>query len=396
MKRIFAAMALLLAIPAMALAQITVKGEVLGDGENRIVLFTAEAVQTETPLSEEEQLRQDMHLMMVSGAIGMRLGQARAQQLYENARAGSLSIHQTARGYTDEKIASLAIIWEGTQPDGSEACRPYSLTIDLETGFEIALDQLFADTAGAVAAMEEIIRRDYLEDMNAYIEAAELLPMPTNCFSFDETGLTIYYDDSRFRTFDGRCSYVTFYWHEVAAFIGEDSPVYALSRPQAADAEGIRRADGCFGGHRLLSLYEPLEKAMDAYHLTDEPDYTANSILYPLDAPELRGMSVEIPKYAETAPELTPISAVRHSRVSWHGLTTGVTTRGEITALLGEPQETLLYDEDDAFDMMLEPGESLIYTCENGLKPMVLEAHLDEAGVLSCIILRDAVPESLY
>ncbi|MBR2941866.1 MAG: hypothetical protein IKB82_00555 [Clostridia bacterium] len=396
MRRILAACMILAALPALALAQITVTGEARQNGENRIFCFTAEAVPGETEISEEEQLALDMRLMMVNGAISMRLGQARAQQIYEMANAGGLPIDQTAHGYADENLASLAVIWRGMQPDGSEACRPYSLTIDLNTGLEIAFDQLFADTAGAVAAMEDIIQRDYLESMNAYIEAADLLPMPTNCFSFDETGLTIYYDDTRYRMFDGSSGQVTFYWHEIAPFIGEDSPVYALSRPQAADVQAIRSAEGYFGKHNLLGVHEPLGKAMQAYGLTDEPDYTATSILYPLEGSALRGMAVEIPKYAETAPELTPISAVRHSRASWHGLVTGATTREEIVLLLGEPDDVHVYSEDEAFDMMLEPGESLVYALGKGARPMVLQAHLDGDGVLSCIILRDAMPESLY
>ena len=87
---------------------------------------------------------------------------------------------------------------------------------------------------------------------------------------------------------------------------------------------------------------------------------------------------------------------MRHSRASWHGLTTGVTGRAEILSLLGEPEDSAIYDEDDAFDMMLEPGESFFYTCSGAPLPMVLQAHMDTAGILRCIILRSAMPESLY
>ena len=386
------ALAALWLLPALAAADLAVTAQVKGDETNQIVLFSAERAADGAELSEEEKLAQDMRLMMVSGALSMRLGQARAQQLYDAAQSGAgVSLHQTAYSYVDEKLASLAIVWQGTQPDGTDACRPYSVTIDLETGFEIGFDQLFADAAGAVEAMEAIIETDILDDMNAYIEAADLLPMPTNCFSFDEIGLTVYYDDIRYRMFDGRSGHVTFYWHELAAFIGEDSPVYAISRPQEPSADSIRGANGRFD-HALLSVHEPLGAAMAAYDLTDEPDYTTYSLLYPLSQPAFRGMAVEIPKYAETDEEDTPICAVRHSRISWHGLTTGVTTREEVITLLGEPDDTHLYGEDEAFDMMLEPGESLLYRCDQA----VLQAHLDEDGVLSCLILRDAMPESLY
>lgn len=386
---------LIMCLPAAAAAEITVKGDAQGDENNQIVRFTAEiaAGEAQREQSEEEQLEQQTLLLMVNGMLDMRFAQTRASELYERAQrqgGGQRVIFQSPHGYTDGELASLAIVWEGEQPDGSQGSRPYSLTLNLATGEEIAtLDALFADPEAAVAAMEAIVQRDYLDGMNTYIEVAELLPLPRDCFSFDEVGLTVYYGDDRYRTLDGKNGYVTFYWHEVSPYIGEDSPVYALSRSQAADAQAIRSAQTYFGEHRLLGLNEPLGKAMTAYGLTGEPDYTSNAILYPLEAPELRGCSVEIPKYAETEPEDTPISAVRHSRVSWHGLTTGVTTREEIVGLLGEPEKTLSYDEDDAADMMLEMGESLLYACGE----FALEAHLDENGVLSCLILRAQMPE---
>lgn len=405
-KRIAVCM-LLMCLPAIGAAEITVKGDAQGDGTNQIIRFTAEEIradegqqqgqqqgqQEETELTEEERLAQQTLLLMVNGMLDMRFSQSKAAELYERAQrqgGGQLVIHQTSHGYSDEKVASLALIWEGEQPDGSRGCRPYSIALNLETGEEIdSLDALFDDPQAAVDAMEGILERDYLEEMNTYIEVAELLPLPRDCFSFDEVGLTVYYGDDRYRTFEGQSGYVTFYWYELERYIGEESPVYALSRQQEADAKAIRGAQTFFGEHRLLGLHEPLEKAIGAYALTDEPDYTANSILYPLESPELRGCFVEIPKYAETKPEDTPISAVRHSRVSWHGLTTGVTTREEIEALLGEPEKTLLYDEGDAADMMLEPGVSLLYTCAD----FVLEAHLDADDVLSCLILRAQMPE---
>ena len=66
--------------------------------------------------------------------------------------------------------------------------------------------------------------------------------------------------------------------------------------------------------------------------------------------------------------------------------------RDEILSLLGEPDGTLMYSEHAADDALLVPGESLLYACEG----YVLEAHLDADGVLSCLILRDAMPEPLY
>ena len=85
-------------------------------------------------------------------------------------------------------------------------------------------------------------------------------------------------------------------------------------------------------------------------------------------------------------------SAVRTTRADVCGLTVGKTTKAELTALLGEPLETRAYDADEAADRMLEAGESLFFE----LSGRILQAHVNENGVLSCLILRDAMPEDLY
>ena len=55
-------------------------------------------------------------------------------------------------------------------------------------------------------------------------------------------------------------------------------------------------------------------------------------------------------------------------------------------------QQVLEAGSGDVEFALLTPGESLVYRCDWG----VLEAHMDESGVLSCLILRDAMPETLY
>lgn len=379
MKKLLAAIALLLLVPAMGLAQIEMTELSDHASGSTLVAFTA----------AQDGVLPDMTRMALEMQIEARFAQSAAQAAL--SRTG-VSIKQRGWLYQDDGLVSMALLWQGDHADGSEGCTAAALTVSLETGMELYLDELFDEPDAAIADMEAIIERDVLAQMNAYMEHDDLLPMPRSSFYADETGLTVFWPQERYSTFDGTCGYVTFYWHEMAEYIGESSPVYALSRPQAADAQAVRSAAGHFGAHELLGVGQPLGAALDAYGLTDEPDYTTDSILYPVDDPALRGMSVEIPKYAETAPQDTPISAVRHSRVSWHGLTTGLNTRDEIIALLGEPDMMLIYDEDRAYDMLLEPGESLVYTCER----LVLEAHLDEEGVLDCLILRDAMPETLY
>lgn len=378
MKRYLAAMLLILLLPACALSEIAMTELADADSGSTLVAFE---IAPDSALS-------DMARMAIEMQIEARFAQKAALGMLD--RAGT-EIRQEGLLWQDGKIASMARTWQGEQQNGRDGSSAVCLTVNLDSGMEVYMDELFADFDGAVAAMEAVIKADVLDGMNAYMENTDLLPMPTSSFFVDETGLTVFYPQERYSYFDGRCGSVTFYWHEIADYIGEDSPVYALSRPHEADAAALRSADGSFGSE-MLALGKPLGRAMEPCSLTDEPDYTTGAAVYASGDARLRGVSVEIPKYAESAPEDTPISAVRHSRISFHGLTTGRSTRDEITALLGEPDAVLDYGEDAAYDALLVPGESLVYACEG----FVLEAHMDESGVLSCLILRDAMPETLY
>lgn len=306
---------------------------------------------------------------------------------------GRGALTQTGSLWQDGKTASMGLVWRGEQPNGMEGCTASGLTVDLETGDEILLEQLFADYDGALGEMERIIADDVLDSMSDYMEYADLLPIPVDQFSVNERGLTIYWPEDRYRYFDGTSGSVMFYWHEIAAFIGEDSPVYALAHPDMAySRSGIETL--CFGGevdpYLMIELGDLLSDVMQAYPLAD-PDYTTDALLYPLERE--RGFAVEIPKYAETDEDNTPISAIRASRISFANLlTTDKTTEVEVLALMGNPVMEKVFDEDAAFDAMLEPGRSMYYEIEGN----VLQMHFDERDILSCVILRDAMPESLF
>lgn len=185
-----------------------------------------------------------------------------------------------------------------------------------------------------------------------------------------------------------------FAWYELADYIGEDSPAYALAHGQGdmnalADAAQNGRLPGPM---ERAAIGQKLGEVLSAYTLLTDPDYTKDSQVYLFEEAALRGWAVEIPKYAETDEADTPISAIRTTRADICGLTIGKTTKDELIERLGEPKETRSYDADSAADRMLEAGESLFFE----LSGRILQAHVNENGVLSCLILRDAMPEDLY
>ena len=382
MKRFIAALMLTLMIPAGAMA-VQIQVEPDPEGSSQLFFFS---VQDDVPPAPGKEAPLDPVKMAIDMQIAVRFEQDRAK-----TAAGRGRVTQDGTLYQDGKIASMARTWQGEQADGREGSSAAALTVSLETGMEIYLDELFADYEGAVAAMEAIISRDVLESMSDYMEYADLLPMPTDCYAITEQGLTIYWPEERYRYFDGEAGSVTFLWHEIADYIGEDSPVYEISRPKAVDVAGLRAAMalGIFEEYMQPRLHLELGMAQNVERLGD-PDYTTDALVYPVE--RKRGLAVEIPKYAETDEADTPISAIRASRIATCGLMTGKTKMEELYAIFGQPVMTIVYDEDAAADALLEPGESLFFS----EMETILQAHFDESGVLSCLILRSALPESLF
>lgn len=384
MKRMLAACLLLCALPVWAsAAKIDFNLELNG---GKMVVFDAVSDMPQSAPGKEAPV--DPVLMAIDMQIAVRFEQDQAKKEFARQESG---LWQTGDVYQDGKVASMWRSWKGEQADSAASYDHAALTVNLETGMEIYLDEILTDYDAALAAMEDIIQRDVLDGMSGYLEYDDLLPMPTDCYSFNEQGLTIYWDKERYRYFNGEAGSITFLWHEIADYIGEESPAYAVSRPKEIDVSGLRTdmAQGTFDEYLRCSLYTELGEARMVQRL-GEPDYTTDALVYPIEG--MRGFAVETPKYAETSEEETRISAVRASRIATRGLMTGKTTVEILYSIFGEPSMTIVYDEDAAADALLEPGESLFFEDMGS----VLQAHFDEDGVLACLILRDALPESLY
>ena len=392
MKR-FLCMAMLCAmLPAGAWAELDLHMTNLERGDHTLTVFEAQEK------ADESAQKQDGGLNAVSQAaetanvqIETHFAQKKAEQLL--SRAGA-SVQQSGELFISGSLASMTLVWNGTQADGTNGSSTTGLVLDLTTGEAVELARLFEDADAAFAAMENIISDDVLSELSDYMEYGDLLPMPTDNYAIDEQGLTVFYPDDRYRYFDEKNGAVQFAWYELAAYIGEDSPVYALAhKEQSADELKAAVAEGRLpGAMESVSLGEKLGDVLARYTLLTDPDYTNDSQVYLFEEPELRGWAVEIPKYAETEEDETPISAIRTTRAELCGLTIGKTTRDEVIAMLGEAKETRVYDEDAARDRMLPAGESLFFE----LSGKILQAHIGEDGTLAGVILRGAMPEELY
>lgn len=392
MKR-FLCMAMLCAmLPAGAWAELEFHMTNREQGNHTLTIFEAqEKAEESAQKQDDEQSEVSQAAETANVQIETRFAQKKAEQLL--SRAGA-SVQQSGELFTSGNLASMTLVWNGTQADGTNGSSTIGLVLDLTTGEAVELARLFDDADAAFAAMENIISDDVLSELSDYMEYGDLLPMPTDNYAIDEQGLTVFYPDDRYRYFDEKNGAVQFAWYELAAYIGEDSPVYALAhKEQSADELKAAVAEGRLpGAMESVSLGEKLGDVLARYTLLTDPDYTNDSRVYLFEEPELRGWAVEIPKYAETEEDETPISAIRTTRAELCGLTIGKTTRDEVIAMLGEAKETRVYDEDAARDRMLPAGESLFYE----LSGKILQAHIGEDGTLAGVILRGAMPEELY
>lgn len=392
MKR-FLCMAMLCAmLPAGAWAELELHMTNREQENHTLTIFEAQEKADESAQKQDdEQSAVSQAAETANVQIETRFAQKKAEQLL--SRAGA-SVQQSGELFTSGSLASMTLVWNGTQADGTNGSSTIGLVLDLTTGEAVELARLFDDADAAFAAMENIISDDVLSELSDYMEYGDLLPMPTDNYAIDEQGLTVFYPDDRYRYFDEKNGAVQFAWYELAAYIGEDSPVYALAhKEQSADELKAAVAEGRLpGAMESVSLGEKLGDVLARYTLLTDPDYTNDSRVYLFEEPELRGWAVEIPKYAETEEDETPISAIRTTRAELCGLTIGKTTRDEVIAMLGEAKETRVYDEDAARDRMLPAGESLFYE----LSGKILQAHIGEDGTLAGVILRGAMPEELY
>lgn len=385
-RKLMAMLALLCLCALPAKAALTIETAWVESNENRVVsMIMANMEQAEAATDEEMQVQMDANMRIQSRfPIGQYL------MAMNRAGASQDGVNQTLRLYQDGKTASMAVLWQGEQADGTHGSSVQTLTLDLETGEEIVFDDLFTHPLDAAAAMEAIIAQQIEQGLSDYMEYADLLPMPLDSFSYDENGLTVYYPQERYLYFSGRSGAVHFAWHEIDHLIAEDSPVYAISREQPADAQAMAEQirTGRLPGALKFGLGDRLGDALAALTLLSDPDYTRESLVYQFEDETLRGFALEIPKYAETEEEETRVWAVRSSRAELFGLVTGETERAFAVSLLGEPEQTRTFDGEAAADMMLVRGESLLYS----LVGHVLQLHFDEENILHTIILRNEIP----
>lgn len=288
--------------------------------------------------------------------------------------------------YQKGDVLSVAVSRRGEQADGSLGDSVTAMVFDLKTGDRIPLEALFADPQASLGAMEGIIETEIGGSLNAYMENAKITPMPRDNYSIDALGVTVYYPASQYSMVSGSAGACQFYFYELEDGLSELGKTLSAAEETADAAKGIRDAvsAGAFPNWVAdVKLGEPIGTYMKKYTQLTDPDYTLESRVYLFEEPQLRGMSLETWLYAECEEEEAPLTAIRAARIDLFGIRPGISTLAECEKLLGAPDGRATLDENDAVDLMLEPGDSLFYVSGEN----TLEIHADQQGGVSCLIL---------
>ena len=128
MRRILAALALLLLLPTCALAaQIAMAIESDDAGGNTLVVYSVQADEADTVPGQQTQ--PDAVMLAIDAQIEARFAQQKAQMAI---RRGTVT--QTGSLWQDGKTASMALVWQGEQANGGYGWTALGLNLNLETG----------------------------------------------------------------------------------------------------------------------------------------------------------------------------------------------------------------------------------------------------------------------
>ena len=263
-----------------------------------------------------------------------------------------------------------------------------AVNVDLRDGHAIGLDELFTEPEPAREAIEA-----YLEDMaaelSAHLSASGVTPLPET-FGLSPYGLTLLYPIEQLSTLADRAGAVTILWSEIQPWLNleEDG---LLSRIGAAEnltfpenpKERLTEAlaEGSIPGIPA-AIGQSVQELTDAYDLQIDPDLYEGGRMFLPDHQAFR--QVWLLSDALTGSwENSVVQGLRADRLNLLGLRTGVTTREEYLAALGEPESSLNVDEERALNWRIVPGTSDYYT----LGSYRLRLHADEEGVLRSVFI---------
>lgn len=279
----------------------------------------------------------------------------------------------------DGRFFSVVISAKGSKVGGKRDGHAYSaMTYDLTTGSRVTLDELFTDAEAAVSHMEEIALDTLSDELNGYMEYSDITPIPRDSFTLDEHGITFWYPADQFQLLSGYSGACQFWYEELdGLWKAETTEVLSDAEMAAAIAQSV--SDGTLP-HVPVEMGQPIPEVAAAYRLLREPDEFPGGRYFVMEDPAFRSVLVLSDALAGDD-EHAVVEGVQLRRGGLHGLMIGHTTAERWREVLGNPDETIVFSENMAYDYNLPAGSCDIYHYGGN----ELRLHADEGGVLCAI-----------
>lgn len=264
-----------------------------------------------------------------------------------------------------------------------------AVNIDLTDGHAIGWDDLFSQPEEALEAIGAYLDERVAPELSAHLSAGSLAPLPEH-FGLSPYGLTLFYPIGQLSTLQDEAGAVTILWSEiqehlnlaegdildrVGAAENLSFPEEALAKLTEALAEG--RIPGV-----PAAIGQPVQELTDAYGLQIDPDLYEGGRMFLPDDRAFRQVWLLTDALTERW-DTSVVQGLRADRLNLLGLRTGLTTREEYLAALGDPESSLAVNEDRAINWRIVPGTSDYYTV-GGYR---LRLHVDEEGVLRSVFI---------
>ena len=301
---------------------------------------------------------------------------------------------------------SITVTWSGEIAGGVFSCileaegsvKPPRVShawtwsnIDLRDGHEITLRELFTDMEAARERIEEYLEDTVAPEMSPHLGNSELTPMPEG-FRLEKTGLTLLYDAERLSTLSDRAGAVKIGWNELREYADwtEDG---ILSRIGAADMavlteESRDRLRETAASGQLpdipVKIGDSVKEWTDRMHLLNDPEEFAGGRMFALEGAPFRNVLI-LSDAVDSRWDESRVQGIRIDRGCIWGLCIGTTAAEEWHQLLGEPDDTVVFDAEDAENYRTVPGACDYY--EYG--EYRLQLQYGEDGILAGITLTE-------
>lgn len=290
--------------------------------------------------------------------------------------------------YLDEHIFSVVLSAKGKLSNNQNGQSNVALTYDLSTGERVGLKSLFKDLPAAVSHMEALAEESLSAELSDYLENTALSPLPVDNFMITADGITFYYPTRQFSYLSGYGGACQFYYEEILEFLSTDgflAQMGVLPKSVAPDDQRRLIETSVKAGklpHVPVELGQAMAQIVERYRLVRAPDTFPGGRYFVMEAPAFRSVLL-ISDNMQDGYEHSSLRGIQVKRGGLYGLLIGKSQRTDWQKSLGEPDSSIQFTENMAFDYGLPVGQSDVYRYGD----YELRLHSDQEGVLRCVQL---------